>query len=400
MCRCAEALTKLQTKRVPYTFTRRGYFYFTRRVPQDLSHYYETDRITEGLRTKSPSVARTRALIAAAKLDEYWQGLRVINPDIPGKHLLRVQLNNGQLTGRIPQESTELGPKLSEALQIYFSQKGNGKSKVFFNVNSRACEYVIDVVGDKKLGEYTRRDALAFRDELQRKGLAGSSIGRLLNCISAVINYAIHELALTFSNPFAGLYHDRNAGVKKRKPIAFEQIQTIQAACRQMDDDRRHLIALISDTGMRLAEATGLHCKDFDLVGGIPCIHIKEYEWRSLKTASSERTIPLVGAALWAAKRIIEDRNGTGLAFPRYNRASTTNANSASATLNKWLRSYVDPDCTLHSFRHSIRDRLRSVECPADVVDQIGGWSTAGIGQGYGTGYPLSVLEKWMKKIT
>ena len=34
-------------------------------------------------------------------------------------------------------------------------------------------------------------------------------------------------------------------------------------------------------------------------------------------------------------------------------------------------------------FRHSLRDRLRAVECPADIIDQIGGWSTSGVGQQY-----------------
>ena len=39
------------------------------------------------------------------------------------------------------------------------------------------------------------------------------------------------------------------------------------------------------------------------------------------------------------------------------------------------------------------------MECPADVVDQLGGWLTHGVGQGYGGGYPLTVLHKWMKAI-
>ena len=55
------------------------------------------------------------------------------------------------------------------------------------------------------------------------------------------------------------------------------------------------------------------------------------------------------------------------------------------------------PDgCVIHSFRHSLRDRLRAVECPSDIVDAIGGWKTAGVGHGYGDGYPLDVLAKWM----
>jgi hypothetical protein len=40
------------------------------------------------------------------------------------------------------------------------------------------------------------------------------------------------------------------------------------------------------------------------------------------------------------------------------------------------------------------------VECPSDIVDAIGGWKTSGVGQGYGNGYPLEVLKRWMEKIT
>tara|TARA_B110000091_G_C13609766_1_gene388287 strand:- start:385 stop:558 length:174 start_codon:yes stop_codon:yes gene_type:complete len=46
-----------------------------------------------------------------------------------------------------------------------------------------------------------------------------------------------------------------------------------------------------------------------------------------------------------------------------------------------------------------MRDRLRAVECPADIVDQIGGWATGGVGQGYGSGYGLEVCDKWMNLI-
>ena len=31
-----------------------------------------------------------------------------------------------------------------------------------------------------------------------------------------------------------------------------------------------------------------------------------------------------------------------------------------------------------------MRDRLRAVECPAEIIDQIGGWKAAGVGEGYG----------------
>ena len=43
--------------------------------------------------------------------------------------------------------------------------------------------------------------------------------------------------------------------------------------------------------------------------------------------------------------------------------------NSASAALNKWLRNYAPEGCVVHSFRHSMRDRLRAVECPKEIID-------------------------------
>ena len=36
---------------------------------------------------------------------------------------------------------------------------------------------------------------------------------------------------------------------------------------------------------------------------------------------------------------------------------------------------------------------------PSDIIDQLGGWKTPGVGQGYGEGYTFEVLNHWMAKI-
>ena len=231
------------------------------------------------------------------------------------------------------------------------------------------------------------------------RGLTGSSVTRNFSYVKAIINFALSEFALDARNPFIGVYHDRTAGVSTRQPIPNADILKVQAECRTMDDDMRWLIALISDTGMRLAEGAGLLKSDIRLASDIPYIRIQKHPWRNLKTASSERTIPLCGQALWAAERIVGSDLTDPFAFPRYNQQDTTKANSASAALNKWLKQYVPEGCTMHSFRHSMRDRLRAVQCPSDIADQIGGWTTDGVGQGYGSGYPLIVLQEWIEKV-
>jgi len=166
----------------------------------------------------------------------------------------------------------------------------------------------------------------------------------------------------------------------------------IQSECYQQDDELRHIVALISDTGMRLAEAVGLHQDDLVLDADVPYVQVREHAWRSLKTSTSHRVIPLVGASLWAAQRI--KQNGSEYAFPRYTDGRKCNSNSASAALNKWIKQVAGSGNVIHGFRHSFRDRLRAVSAPIDMIDQLGGWSLQSVGQGYGDGYSLEAMQQ------
>ena len=56
-----------------------------------------------------------------------------------------------------------------------------------------------------------------------------------------------------------------------------------------MDDDLRWLIALLSDTGMRLSEAVGLLKSDIILDIDTPHLNLIPHPWRRLKTSESER---------------------------------------------------------------------------------------------------------------
>ena len=49
--------------------------------------------------------------------------------------------------------------------------------------------------------------------------------------------------------------------------------------------------------------------------------------------------------------------------------------------------------------RHSLRDRLRAVECPKEIIDQIGGWSSGDVGESYGEGFSLGILSKWISSL-
>ena len=318
------------------------------------------------------------------------------DPKLMGQHIL-----GSNSLGEA--QKFDVGPaqrvSLSEALKTYLTIKGKGKGKTFHTAAERACKYLVEATTHKHLHEYTRQDALALRDYLIAKGLAGSSISRIYNALNSTLNFTINEYALDISNPFSRVYFDRSDKVKKRLPIPADILKQIQSECFRINDDMRWLLALISDTGLRLSEAAGLCKDDLILHHEIPHLIVQAHPWRTLKTSSSERKIPLVGASLWAAKRITDNETNARYAFPRYNRSDQTNGNSASAALNKWLKNYVPENCSIHSFRHSMRDRLRAVNCPSEMIDQIGGWSKDTVGQGYGMGYDLISLRDTLLKI-
>ena len=192
--------------------------------------------------------------------------------------------------------------------------------------------------------------------------------------------------------------YGNSSGPVTRLPIPMSSIRKVQQQCVDIDDDIRWLIAIISDSGMRLSEAAGLIVSDIHLSAAIPHVSVKEHAWRQLKTSSSTRDIPLIGMSLWGMEQAISAANSQFL-FPRYCDMQKCKADHASSTLNKWLRKHVPDGCVVHSFRHSMRDRLRAVQCPSDIIDQIGGWQTAGVGQSYGNGYTLEVLHEWMSKL-
>ena len=372
---------------VSYLYKKRGVFYFSKRVPCDVKSYYRSDRIVICLKTKSNVSAIRASKSLYQKLDDYWTSIRLTKMQVPAQHML---------VSKPPVNSNSNAPLLSEALSTYLKLKGEGKDKTFIRGANRNIKYVIELLGDLPIDEYSSKDASKFRDYLLDRGLLISSVKRVFSYIRSIINLSLSEEGINCINAFSKTYMPEKNNVEIRKPIPTKDIKHIQSLCVEKDDDLRWLVALLSDTGMRLGEGVGLLKSDINLNCEIPHINLVSHPWRRLKTKSSERVIPLVNESLWASKRILGHNKDSLFAFPRYTSSKGCNANSASAALNKWLKDKLTDNYVVHGFRHSFRDRLRAIECPSEIIDQLGGWSLKSVGKGYGKGYELSVLSKWI----
>ena len=367
-----------------HLYRKRGFYYFSRRVPKALLDDYPKPRIVLALKTRHYRDALRQSQILSKRLDDQWFHMQL---DAMG-------LDNVQ--AKVFQPAKGAAPLMSEATAFYLRLKGDGKDIVFTRAAQRNANVVIEALGDKPINEYASSEAGKLRDVLLNKGLAVTSIKRMFGSIKAIINLAMAEHGIEGRNPFSSIYMPDEVQ-EERQPIPLDAIRRIQRDCIAIDDEMRWLLALISDTGMRLSEAAGLHRDDIILDVSIPYINLQPHSWRRLKTKGSARHIPLIGASLWAAKRT--QQHDSSYAFPRYCDGKICNANSASAALNKWMKPRLKDNAVVHSFRHSMRDRLRAVECPSDIIDQIGGWSSSSVGASYGKGYELPVLAKWMKML-
>jgi integrase len=383
-------LTALVTLKMTYKISpsyirnRDGIYHFIRRIPVDLQGHYRSDRVCLSLRTKSEPKALQVAGSISQRLDDYWSGLRLQKMDVPAIHLL-ISDND---------DARHDSPTLKEAVEAYLILKGGVTNPVFARTARRNGRYVITALSNRPITAYSSADAAKFRDYLFDKGLSLGSVRRIFGSVRSIINLVMREQGIEGTNAFSGTYMPQRYDQKERQPIPSAALSVLQQNCKDKDDEARWLIALISDTGMRLAEAAGLAMNDIYLDEELPHISIRTHSWRRLKTRSSERVVPLVGASLWAAKRL--HQRGGAFAFPRYCNTEGCNANSASAALNKWMKGIIGNEYVIHGLRHSLRDRLRAVECPSDIIDQIGGWTTEGVGHGYGRGYTLEVMAKWM----
>jgi len=293
---------------------------------------------------------------------------------------------------------------LSDALELHLEIHPKRDDAKFLVYQRRSFATLTAIVGNMAFAECDRATARRYLEAMLSKGLTTATVRRNMNTITAVFNTYIKENNLHRANPFAGLaIPGEGQDSAKRIPFTPVELQTLTAACYTADDDCRWILAMLADTGARLAEVVGLSLADIALDAEVPHIVIQPHPWRPLKNTGSARMVPLVGSALWAAKRIkgaaaVAGAEGQRFAFPRYTSATECKATHASNTLNKWMRAN-GLDHTAHELRHTLADRLRAVQCPRAVQFVIEGHSSQDVGDSYGNGYTLTVKAEWLGKV-
>jgi integrase len=250
---------------------------------------------------------------------------------------------------------------------------------------ARATWALFRTLCDKPLADCTRDDGRKLVEHFAAQGLKSKTITKKVAWLNAMVNLAIKENKLRF-NPFSEIVPDMGDSVK-RAPIKDADLKVIKRNLDNLSKSDQLLVRLLASTGMRLAEAYQIEGEEkengvrFTIIG--------------TKTDQSLRRVPFPAAVLPHLPKKI-----TGPLFPRDQKDP---ADAASKRLGRFLRD----DCGItdkakvgaHSWRHRAQDKLRAAECPQDVRWALLGHEEETVAEGYGEGFSVRMLKKWVDRI-
>ena len=432
----------MRRARPPTPHKRDGIWYLIRRVPKDFQHLDRREIVrvtTEIAVADDPRAVRAKPIVEALgrELEAYWRGLRD-GQSAEGRLRLEAAQKRARKVGLLyqPAEALAAGPldEILKRVNLLLERNevdddaavaavlgGEGKPVLRLSDLVREFEAIqstqlrdysaqqvkkwraprdmavavfIDIVGDVALHELTREHGLQFRAHWQKRivadgidiGTANTVMGALAKMLRAV--EIVHQLGIT--DIFRGLRFDGEVD-KHRAAFTVQHVQDVLFADGALDGlnaEARAIVYLCAETGLRLSEASSLLPERIVLDHDVPHVQIRP-DGRKLKTAQSERDVPLVGAAL----AVMKLHPG---GFPRYRDKNA----SLSAVVNKYLDAHKmlpSDNHSLYSLRHTFEDRLTAVEAPEKVIAALMGHKYSR--PKYGAGPSLAQKLEWLERI-
>lgn len=257
----------------------------------------------------------------------------------------------------------------------------------------RSQTVLLDVIGDKDISHLTHLDAQEFkgwwRDRLAEEGLQRDTANKDFEQLNVMLE-AISEAKNLNLAPYFAKLRFRGTDAEEGVPFdpAFVQDRLLAGALDDLNDEARRVCFVMSGTGLRPSEITSLDETTIALRANIPHVKIRA-NGREVKSKNAIREIPLVGPALEAMR--LQPKG-----FPHYH----DNNGRLSACVNQYLEQRglkPTPDHRMYSLRHTFKDRLRAVETPVELMDQL--MAHASSKPKYGKGYTLEHAERWLRKV-
>jgi integrase len=280
-------------------------------------------------------------------------------------------------------------------LQTYLDHGGRKRTGVhghFRNEAQNTWAIFRRLTDNKPLKNCTRDDGRKLVAYFQNEGLKSATIAKKVAWLCAAVNLAIGEGRFTSINPFSSVAPEGD-DKSRRLPLSDDDIAATKRALGSLEPSDQILFRLLACTGMRLSEA-------FEVDNEMTEKGVR-YVIVGRKTPQSERRVPFPADLLaYLPKKI---KGPLFPLLPPSGRQGSLERSAAVASkrLNRFLRDagIDDERKVLHSLRHRAQDQLRAAECPQDMRWALLGHEEKTVAAGYGVGFSVPQLKKWIDRI-
>lgn len=257
-------------------------------------------------------------------------------------------------------------------------------------------------LGHDDAGRVTAEDVIRWKEALIAKGLASKTIsdGKLV-VLRTIFQWAADNRRLT-SNPAGRVTMDvkRKASETIRSFTDEEATRILTAAMKETDPVLRWIPWLCAYSGARVSEVCQLRVADVRQVEGVWCMQF-DPEAGPLKTASSERAVPLHQAVLDSGFLAYVQSVGSGPLFvalkpDKFGKRGGT----GTKVLGRWVRGLGLTDERLapnHSWRHRLKTLGRRHGLAPDIVNAITGHGSRTVADRYGEVEMQAMRRELMK---
>ena len=299
-------------------------------------------------------------------------------------------------------------PNASDYLSHYIALK-KSTNKKRNNAFALSLKMLLECLPDRPPGSYARSDVNAFiNDYLVKKKGKTTTLKRHLNNLGAMFSFVALERDFVndLHHPFKSVKIPQLGNDSEdRREFTQAHLVALRASVEASEVLKpvQQLMVFLMETGLRVAEGCGLKVSDIRQVseeeGGLTYLSVEKNAFRRLKTKNSKRLIPLVGLAEKHALNLRNQHADNEWLFPDFvnlERESVRN-DAASKQLVNYIRKTLNEEkLSAHSFRHTLRTRLKRVGCPESLIDELQGWASS-TSDRYGSPGDLEIKREYLQ---
>jgi integrase len=402
------------------TMWLRGRTYWLRRVvPLDLRERLGLTEVRRSLRTKDHDEAKRRWKIESIKVDRLFEDARrgaVVQPTLP-RNVSEVDrdyyvdrlVDDDQGDRRLPDHvrrrylaivQDDGSPRCSEVLERWVKER-QPPSKTEAEWRKNFARFIaLGLDGqDIPIRQVTRSHVRTFKDRLlvakgknKEAAISPRTVLKIITAVKSVFSWAVNNGHIEGVNPFQGITVANvkgRAGDRPRLPFDTGNLKKLFSVERE-GAANYWLPYLALYQGARLEELAQLRVEDIKAEDGVHYLDIHGRDGRKVKTATSERRVPLHPEIIRlgflnhveAQRTAGEERVFSELSQDTHGAWS----GAYSKRFGRHLRAIgiTDRRLTFHSLRHSWASAARAA-MSEEHRHELGGWSGGGVGRGYGS---------------